>query len=495
MSNIVIGKHALESLTTGMYSDPMVIFREYIQNAVDSIDVAIENHIVEKMDTAIEIIINSAEGKISIIDNGMGIDSSIAEKTLISIGNSKKSSNVSRGFRGIGRLAALSYCSKLTFETSIKGEKKGFRLSIDAKKLIERLSIQDEDDVTAEDVISEVYDVELYTEKEKKHYFNVIMEGIDIDSELLDQEKVISYISQNGPVPYHPEQFQWGREIRNRIHAEGYQIPEYSIYVLAFGKKTQLFKTYTDIFLIDKGRNIFDSIQDIDILKFESVDGRLGTVGWLAKTNLLGSVSDRDSKGIRLRKGNILIGDAQTLNTAFKDARFNGWCIGELFVLDPMLIPNARRDNFEKNAAYYLLTEKLQGMAATITKDIRNASIKRNTSTLEEASSIEEKILENVSNGQMAASKKSAVKRELQRTKSILGGAEEESIPENGDIDFDELDMLIDLIQGSTSYKAINTLKISNTEKRTLEKVFNVLIASDYENAENIMDLILKVFS
>ena len=36
----VIGKNILENLTTGMYSDSKVIYREYIQNACDSIDVA-----------------------------------------------------------------------------------------------------------------------------------------------------------------------------------------------------------------------------------------------------------------------------------------------------------------------------------------------------------------------------------------------------------------------------------------------------------------------
>ena len=40
---IIIGKHTLESLTSGMYSDPYVVFREYIQNSVDSIDMAISN--------------------------------------------------------------------------------------------------------------------------------------------------------------------------------------------------------------------------------------------------------------------------------------------------------------------------------------------------------------------------------------------------------------------------------------------------------------------
>ena len=41
-----VGKNILDNLTTGMYSDSKVIYREYIQNACDQIDIAIrENEI------------------------------------------------------------------------------------------------------------------------------------------------------------------------------------------------------------------------------------------------------------------------------------------------------------------------------------------------------------------------------------------------------------------------------------------------------------------
>ena len=91
MSEIIIGKHTLESLTSGMYSDPYVVFREYIQNAVDSIDEAIKRAIVAKGTERIDIHIIPAEKQIIIEDNGIGISVNNAEKTLISIGNSKKS--------------------------------------------------------------------------------------------------------------------------------------------------------------------------------------------------------------------------------------------------------------------------------------------------------------------------------------------------------------------------------------------------------------------
>ena len=38
--NIEVGKFTLESLTTGMYSDPMIVYREYIQNSVDALEFA-----------------------------------------------------------------------------------------------------------------------------------------------------------------------------------------------------------------------------------------------------------------------------------------------------------------------------------------------------------------------------------------------------------------------------------------------------------------------
>lgn len=87
MENIVIGKHTLESLTSGMYSDPYVVYREYIQNATDSIDEAFNQGLLNPGEDSINIDINPSERRISIFDNGCGVASNLAVKTLISIGN------------------------------------------------------------------------------------------------------------------------------------------------------------------------------------------------------------------------------------------------------------------------------------------------------------------------------------------------------------------------------------------------------------------------
>ena len=71
---ISIGKFTLESLTTGMYNEPESCFREYIQNAVDAIDMAIEEKLLTVEESRIEIIIDDERKVISVKDNGIGID-------------------------------------------------------------------------------------------------------------------------------------------------------------------------------------------------------------------------------------------------------------------------------------------------------------------------------------------------------------------------------------------------------------------------------------
>ncbi len=64
-NNIQVGKYTLESLTTGMYSDPKIIFREYIQNSVDALENAIELNMIEAQSMRIDIIVDAEQAYIS----------------------------------------------------------------------------------------------------------------------------------------------------------------------------------------------------------------------------------------------------------------------------------------------------------------------------------------------------------------------------------------------------------------------------------------------
>lgn len=499
MSDIIIGKHTLESLTSGMYSDPYVVFREYIQNAADSIDSAYETAVLKPGEDRITITLAPSERKIIIEDNGVGVAKENALKSLVSIGNSKKSSDSERGFRGIGRLSGLSYCSKLVFETSCLGDTIKTIVAFDAKKLSYLLMSDTGTDISVTDVLQEVYSIKRNSCSSKEHFFRVIMEGVEESSGLNKYDDVLEYLSQNVPVPYSPD-FSWGKEIENRLKREGYESQKYNLR-LSFGSNTiPVYKPYKDAFLVDKGKNITDSIRDISIIKTQQPSGKLAAIGWLAETNYLGSIYDKSIKGIRLKKGNILIGDSQTLNVVFKDARFNGWSIGEIFAIDPHLVPNARRDNFEKNPAYFSLHEQLMTIAAGITKEIRSASLKRNTE-LAEALKHSERIIsdakEEVING-ITPSQKGVIVQKVDAARKELTAVSPQMDSEEyyQSVAFEELDILIGKIKGATEYKSINISNtLSKAEKKTLEQVFDVITkTADSKTAEELISKILESF-
>lgn len=102
MNEPVAGKFLLEILTKGMYSNPMHIYREYIQNSSDSIDQAINDGVISASEAEIHFSISSKERQITIRDNGSGISSNYAKKTLLDVGASDKGGKKERGFRGIG---------------------------------------------------------------------------------------------------------------------------------------------------------------------------------------------------------------------------------------------------------------------------------------------------------------------------------------------------------------------------------------------------------
>lgn len=499
MSSIIIGKHTLESLTSGMYSDSYVVFREYIQNSVDSIDEAVHLGVLTPGAEQIVVRLVPTENQIVITDNGLGISSIDAEKSLISIGNSKKSSESSRGFRGIGRLAALSYCQRLTFSTSFKGESVATHIVIDALKLSEVLADDSQADVTAIDVLENVYTVKTLAEQEEAHYFTVKMDGVDVNSKLLSFIDVEDYLTQNAPVPYRPD-FIWGKEIVKRLRKEGLEIGAYNV-SLEYGTKiTPIYKPYKDEFVVDKGKNLTDTVHDITILKIPNDSNNFTAIGWLAKTSYMGSIYDKAVKGIRLRKGNILIGDHQTLNVVFKDARFNGWSIGEVFAIDKLLVPNARRDNFERNPAYFALFEQLMTIAASITKDIRAASLKRNaalSSAIEQLNATAQQattaIDEGVTGVQKGLITKKLKKAQIAVSNSATNGDSEQYYQ---DIAFAELDMLIGKLKGTTKYKALNTIdELTNIEKKILERVIQVVDSLNIECADMVIESIINEFA
>ena len=190
----------------------------------------------------------------------------------------------------------------------------------------------------------------------------------------------------------------------------------------------------------------------------------------------------------------------EIFNIVFKDARFNGWSIGEIFAIDKLLVPNARRDNFEKNPAYFALFEQLMTIAAGITKDIRAASLKRNaalSSAIEQLNATAQQattaIDEGVSGVQKGLITKKLKEAQIAVSNSATNGDSEQYYQ---DIAFAELDMLIGKLKGTTKYKALNTIdKLTTTEKKILERVIQIIDSLKLNCSDQIIEAILNDFS
>ncbi|MBK7686466.1 MAG: hypothetical protein IPJ25_11050 [Rhodocyclaceae bacterium] len=92
-SEIVVGKDILELLANAMYIDPLTIYREYVQNAADSIDEARVNGLTID-DPKIDIEIDHATRFVRIRDNGEGISNAEFVKRITSIGASHKEERI-----------------------------------------------------------------------------------------------------------------------------------------------------------------------------------------------------------------------------------------------------------------------------------------------------------------------------------------------------------------------------------------------------------------
>ena len=197
-----IGKNIIENLTTAMYENLLIIYREYIQNSADSIDKAIKMGIIDKNTAEIYVDIDLNKRNISIMDNGIGIVSADFKRIMSSIADSTKDSAENKGFRGIGRLGGISTCRELRFSCSAIGECVQSVVIWDAQKVREIL-VDDTQTPDAATLVDSVTTYETLPCDKEEHFFKV--ELIDIEqssSELLDEAEVKHYLRSVAPLPY-----------------------------------------------------------------------------------------------------------------------------------------------------------------------------------------------------------------------------------------------------------------------------------------------------
>lgn len=518
--NPVFGKNVIETLSEGMYDNPLFLFREYVQNSADAIDEAEKCGILKNGEGEIIININGNDREISFEDNGTGISKDNVARMLANVGDSQKDRKLNKGFRGIGRLGGLGYCKKVRFETFAKHENIKTILEWDANMLHEILADKDAH-IHAGDLIKKITTIKYVACDISSHFFKVSMIEInDNNDELLDTDEVRKYLSMVAPVPFDYEKFMFKEEI-SKFLAEN-KLPEPQTYNL-FLNGDQVYKGYESPLKIEGAK-------DVEILGVECRTIRLEDIilgwYWFCITSYEGVLPTKCwQRCLRLRKSNIQIGEADCISnhpkrgiSLWREERSNNYFIGEVHVLDADLIPNSRRDYFNQDDACRrfeaALAEEFEGLYDLY----RYASVLRNRSkAISSANQAEKEFIDKDQTGGFYNNQdRTTEKEKLEKLKSQVPAAQKtiDNIRKKSKTN-SALGKLVEKFDSEVKPVSIpsnstNTLenqsqrkkngfikdKLSRDERRVLRKVFEVINSLLPEaQAKLLCDAIVKKFA
>jgi molecular chaperone HtpG len=359
-----------------MYVDPMSIYREYVQNSADAIDDAREAGILaDSMPGRIDFGIDLETRTVRIRDNGIGVPNTDFVERLTAFGASQKRGRNSRGFRGVGRLAGLGYCQELLFRTRSSGENFVNEMRWDCRQLKHLMRSEDRHRHLRDMILDVVTVRQLPSTGVPSHFFEVELRSIirHKNDQLLDATAINAYLSQVGPVPFSPE-FRFGPAITSAMRPH-VNLGEVEINLP--GMAHPVYRPHRNH--IELGGKDKNACAELEMISMPGMDGETAAIGWVLHHGYTGALPSQTlQKGLRLRVGNIQVGDYRLLDDLFPESRFNGWCIGEVHIADSRIVPNGRRDNFEQNTHYLNLLTHLTPVARNLTKRCRSSSIRRN---------------------------------------------------------------------------------------------------------------------
>ena len=357
----------LSLITSGMYSNPLAIYREYLQNAADSIAVS------DRPDKGeVEIKIDVSAKSVTIRDYGSGLSHVQAKKCLIPISQSGKHRQRDRGFRGIGRLSGLAFGSSVEFLTRQNKNLPVTQIIWHGEKL--RGGIEKQRSV--EDIISQCVTIEKINEGEyPANFFEVQVHGIPrfAASSILNRDVVRQYIGEICPVPF-GENFPYANQVSDLFSAV---TPLLTINVRLDEDINPVTRLYTNG-ICGTGDRV-DKFIEFEAIKIPALDSEENAAaGWIAHSSYLGALrKSLGVRGVRARVGNIQVGDDSVFDHLFAEDRFNRWCVGEIHILDSHIVPNGRRDYFEPNAYLRNLENHLGAVCRKLEQRCRIASKQR----------------------------------------------------------------------------------------------------------------------
>ena len=372
MSNIttsasLVGAEILNLVTIAMYNNPLAIYREYIQNAADSI-----GRSSNAMNGRVDIEIDSGRRTVTIRDNGPGLSYLDACRELIPVARSRKQRGVDRGFRGIGRLSGLAFADAVIFRTRANRTQHVAHILWDGVILRECAA----EDTESERMIKECVSIsKLEGGDWPDHFFEVEIVNIarHATGQILNRDLVQAYIGEVCPVPMDVN-FPFSDDIEKLFDQSNRPL---TLQIVIKGNQLPVTRRCGKCLTFSGGRQ--DQLTGFETLRIPSIDDGSAAVGWLAHSSYFGAIpKELGVRGLRVRQGNIQIGEEYVFDHLFRDERFNRWCVGEINILDPRIIPNGRRDYFEPSPHLRNLENHLESIIRRIITKCRKASVIRN---------------------------------------------------------------------------------------------------------------------
>ena len=364
----VVGPDILAMVTSGLYTNPLAVYREYIQNAVDAIAKS-----ADPDNGRIDISINPVHRQLKIRDNGPGLTLSQAKRDLIPISLSLKQLGDNRGFRGIGRLCGLAFSQSITFLTRKSEAAPLTRVHWDGNNLREAISKR----LSVVKTLSHCVVVEtLPGDSYPANFFEVQVNGVSryASGALLNQDAVRNYIGEHCPVPFN-QSFPYS-DCVDRLFATGDE--PFNVAVHLDGEDSLIARRHEDRLFLSN--NVVDPLTEFEAIDIPLADGSgSAAVGWIAHSSYLGAIPQKTGvRCLRARQGNIQIGSEDVFDHLFTETRFNRWCVGEVHILDTGILPDSRRDYFEPSPRLRHLENHLSALCRNLEKRCRDASKKRN---------------------------------------------------------------------------------------------------------------------
>lgn len=370
----LVGTDLLGLVTAGINTNPLTLYREYIQNAADATE-----QLTDPEKQVVEIFVDVTNRNLTIRDKGPGLSFQQAKDALIPVARSDKHVSADRGFRGIGRLSGLAFCQSVAFITRSNANDPATQVTWNGTKMRSCMAQK----LPLGDTISQCVSIErLQADKMPEHFFEVRVQGVHrhAAADVLNVNAVKTYIGEVCPVPFATE-FPYKQQI-SKIFEPGQAPLELDIHLnqerldnpspinRLHGPHVPLAAERTDDFV------------DLEKIEIPALGGeKFAAVGWVAHTSYAGALPVHARiRGLRARVGNIQVGDETAFDHLFSETRFNRWCLGEIHVLDPRVVPNGARTYFETNVHLRSLENHLIVLCRQIEQRCRMASKRRNLS-------------------------------------------------------------------------------------------------------------------